>query len=53
LAQPEAAMRMGPAKRGGQPAQSGAQVSARVCRKCGDLRGGAARLKNEHREKQE
>ena len=50
LTQPNAAVRVRPAKHPGQFAQAGQQVSARACRQRGDLRGGATRLKDSHRE---
>ena len=49
LTQPEAAMRMRPAKRGGQFSQPREQLSARAWRQRGHLSGGAARLQDFHR----
>ena len=51
LAQAETAVDVRAAKRGGQVAQLGQEVSAGVCGQGGDLGGGAARLQNFHREK--
>lgn len=51
LAQPETAVSVRPAKRGGQFTQPREQVSARACRQCGELGGGATRLEDSHRGK--
>lgn len=52
LAQSQTAVSVRPAKRSVQLTQPGEQISARVCRQCGELSGGATCLEDSHRERQ-